>query len=211
MYLVFYPIDCKYERHSFDNFNWSVTEEAKEVFRQLYAVCHNDYDFHFFNVSSTERSTRHSNLDDFVEMCNNEEVSVATSWAIWLNLAEDDILSVISEYENEMLNTVGNGDEYYILTDDLTLALDNYPNEDFLLSYFNKDEAISELEKDERLLLVKSSENETGVLIHSVFDCEGTHCFGSFSRIPALNEDFDDNFRKFVAENRDEIKKWYGI
>lgn len=27
----------------------------------------------------------------------------------------------------------------------------------------------------------------------------------------ADGEDFNDYFRKFVAENRDEIKKWYGI
>ncbi len=209
MYLVLYPTDCKYERHSFDHLDWSVPEEAKEVFKQLYAVCHNDYDFHFFNISSAEKSTFHSNLGDFVEMCNNEEVSVESCWAVWLNLTEDDVLSVISEYEDEMLNTVGNGDEYYILTDDLTLA--NYPREDFLLSYFNKDEAISELGKGEKLLLVKSGKNEIGLLTHSVFDCEGTHCFGSFSRMPELNEDFDDLFRKFVAENRDEIKKWYGI
>lgn len=209
MYLVFYPTGCNYERHSFDNLDWSVPEEAKEVFKQLYAVCHNDYDFHFFNISSTERSTRHFNLDDFVEKCNNEEVAVENCWAVWLNLTEADVLSVISEYEDKMLNTVGNGDEYYILTDDLTLV--DYPSEDFLLSYFNKDEAISELEKDERLLLVKSAENEIGLLTHSVFDCEGTHCFGSFSRMPALNEEFDDLFRKFVAENSDEFKNWYGF
>lgn len=209
MYLVLYPTGCKYERHSFDHLDWSVPEEAKEVFKQLYADCHNDYDFHFFNISSTERSTRHLNLANFVEMCNNEEVSVESCWAVWLNLTEDDVLSVISECEDEMLNTVGNGDEYYILTDDLTLA--NYPREDFLLSYFNKDEAISELGKGERLLLVKSGKNEIGLRTHGVFDCEGTHCFGSFSSMPELNEDFDDLFRKFVAENRDEIKNWYGI
>lgn len=209
MYLVFYPTDCKYERHSFDNLDWSVPEEAKEVFKQLYAVCHNDYDFHFFNISSIERSIRHFNLDDFVEMCNNEEVGVERCCAVWLNLTEADVLSVIEEYETDRINTVGNGDEYYILTENIELV--DYPEEDFLLSYFDKVEAISELDKDERLLLVKSAENENGVLTHSVFDCEGTHCFGSFSKMPALNEEFDDLFRKFIEKNRDEIKKWHGI
>ena len=209
MYLVFYPTVCQYERHSFDNLDLSVPEEAKEVFKQLYAVCHNDYDFHFFNISSIERSTRHFNLDNFVEMCNNKEVAVERCWAVWLNLTEADVLSVIEEYETDRINTVGYGDEYYILTENIELV-DN-PEEDFLLPYFDKVEAISELENDERLLLVKSTENEIGWLTHSVFDCEGTHCFGSFSRIPAMNEEFDDLFRKFVAENRDEIKKWHGI
>lgn len=209
MYLVFYPTDCKYERHSFDNLDWSVPEEAKEVFKQLYAVCHNDYNFHLFNISSIERSTRHVNLDDFVEMCNNKEVAVENCWAVWLNMTEDDVLSVIEKYKDDRLNTVGNGDEYYILTENVELL--DYPEEDFLLSYFDKVEAISELENNERLLLVKSAENESGLLTHSVFDCEGTHCFGSFSRMPALNEEFDDLFRKFIEKNRDEIKKWHGI
>ena len=209
MYLVFYPTVCQYERHSFDNLDLSVPEEAKEVFKQLYAVCHNDYDFHFFNISSIERSTRHFNLDNFVEMCNNKEVAVERCWVVWLNLTEADVLSVIEEYETDRINTVGYGDEYYILTENIELV--DYPEEDFLLPYFDKVEAISELENDERLLLVKSTENEIGWLTHSVFDCEGTHCFGSFSRIPAMNEEFDDLFRKFVAENRDEIKKWHGI
>ena len=209
MYLVFYPTGYQYERHSFDNLDWSVPEEAKEVFKQLYSVCHNDYNFHFFNISSIERSIRHFNLDDFVEMCNNEEVGVERCCAVWLNLTEADVLSVIEEYETDRINTVGNGDEYYILTENIELV--DYPEEDFLLSYFDKVEAISELDKDERLLLVKSAENENGVLTHSVFDCEGIHCFGSFSRMPALNDEFDDLFRKFIEKNRDEIKKWYGI
>lgn len=207
MYLVFYPTDRQYERHSFDNLDWSVPEEAKEVFKQLYAVCHNDYDFHFFNISSTERSTRHVNLDDFVEMCNNEEVAVEHCWAVWLNLTEADVLSVIEEYETDRLNTVGNGDEYYILTEDVELV--DYPEEDFLLSYFDKVEAVSELDDNEKLLLLKTSFRDEHTYIHTVYDSEGEHCFGSFER--ADGEDFNDYFRKFVAENRDEIKKWYGI
>lgn len=207
MYLVFYPTDCQYERHSFDNLDWSVPEEAKEVFKQLYAVCHNDYDFHFFNISSTERSTRHVNLDDFVEMCNNEEVAVEHCWAVWLNLTEADVLSVIEEYETDRINTVGNGDEYYILTEDVELV--DYPNEDFLLSYFDKVEAVSDLDDNEKLLLLKTSFKDEHTNIHTVYDSEGEHCFGSFER--ADGEDFNEFFRKFVAENRDEIKKWYGI
>lgn len=209
MYLVVYPVDCEFKRHSFDGYDWSVPEDAKKVFKELYTLLHNKETFHYFNVSTTSRTSRHNNLDDFTEMCNNEEISIESSWTIWLNLTESDVLSVIEEYDTDRINTVGNGDEYYILTENIELV--DYPEEDFLLSYFDKAEAISEIEKNERLLLVKNGENEIGLLTHSVFDCEGTHCFGSFSRIPELNEEFDDLFRKFVAKNRDEIKNWYGI
>lgn len=207
MYLVVYPVDCKFERHSFDGYDWSVPEEAKKVFKELYTLLHNKDTFHYFNVSTTSRASRHNNLDDFTEMCNNEEISIEGSWTIWLNLTEADVMSVIEEYETDRLNTVGNGDEYYILTEDVELV--DYPEEDFLLSYFDKVEAVSDLDDNEKLLLLKTSFRDEHTNIHTVYDSEGEHCFGSFER--ADGEDFNDYFRKFVAEKRDEIKKWYGI
>lgn len=210
MYLVVYSVNSKFERHSFDHYDWSIKEEAKEVFKQLYTALHNDDDFHFFNISSTDRTTRHENLDDFTEMCNNEELSIDGSWTIWLNLTEADVLSVIDEYETDRLSTAGNGDEYYILSENFTLV--DYPEEDFLLAYFDKVEAESELYDNENILLVKSDEKgvENGVkLTHHVYDSEGEHCFGSFER--TYDDDFNESFRKFISENCEILKNWYGL
>lgn len=100
MYLVIYPVDSVFDRHDFDNYDTNVPAEAKEVFKQLYKTLHNDYSFDFYNMSSVSHSTRHKNLDDFVEDSNNEEIYLDGSWLIWLNLTEDDVLSVIEECQN---------------------------------------------------------------------------------------------------------------
>lgn len=101
MYLVIYPTDSIFERHEFDNYNTNVPEQAKEVFKQLYNALHNWYSFKFYDMSSVSNDTKYANLDNFVEDCNDELVSIESSWTIWLNLSEEDITSVIEEYEQE--------------------------------------------------------------------------------------------------------------
>ena len=100
MYLVLYPTDCQYERHSFDNLDWSVPEEAKEVFKQLYAVCRNDYKSATYD--SDRQGFYQTQLSRFVNSFDFDEKAAAKAMASDHRTVQQAYMRLVCSFIEEM-------------------------------------------------------------------------------------------------------------
>lgn len=205
MYLVFYPAGSnKFERHSFDDIDTNNVNDCTYAFKQLYLEFKNDNDFHYYNMSTTDRSSRHPNLDDFTEDANNEEVSLENCWTIWLNLSEKQVEDAIDEAETEILNRQGDGEtEYFIITDELL----PFVFDDECKAWFDLDDCKLDFEKDcdVCIIAVKSFQLENNgngqKFISLVLDTDTNKVIAEFSH---TGKSFDKGLMQ-VCNNM----KWY--
>lgn len=201
MYLVFYPVNSeKYERHSFDAYDTNKPEWSKEIFKMLYTEFHNSYDFHYFNVSTTSRSSMHCCLDDLVEMSNNEELSLEHCWLIWLNLSEKDVSECIQECEFNRDNRIGDGTEYFIIGEDFKPV--TYENDDEIICYWNKEACKDDLDVlDNGFIHLEYEQSSVlpDTMVATVYDGQNDYLIGKFEYSKG---EFEEKLQEFCRNTQ---------
>lgn len=152
MIIAFYPCEGKYDGATFNHLDWSVKDEAKVAFKMLYKDFHSNEYFHFYNISSTSRSTQYPTLDDMIEDFNSDEVSTANVFSIYLNLTEKDVSDCIDEVckemkENELVSLEA-GTYFVIINENIEAA--KYEDVNEIIIYQDQAECSNSVRENEK-------------------------------------------------------------
>lgn len=152
MILAFYPCEGNYNCATFNHLDWTKKDEAKVAFKMLYKDFYANPMFHFYNISTTSRSTQYPTLDDMVEDFNCDEVTIDGVFSIYLNLNDKDISDCIEEVCNELAkanrSVVGVGTYFAIIEENIEVAKYAKQSDDYDILIYNDEAECSEAVSD---------------------------------------------------------------
>ena len=193
MFIVFYPTDGKFERHSFDGYNNTDNEDAKKIFKDLYEEFCDDDNFGFFDCSTTDHSSRFCTIEDFAEEMNDENYFVENCWSIVLNLSEKDVMDIV--FSDDELEKRGNGVEYHYITKEKTILLND---EGEVYADWNEDEAKIMVAEYDDIIDYISLDYKTAKVgyVALVYNSKG-ELLGSFNYV---EENYTRMLENFIAD-----------